>query len=95
MQGVSRYKTHHVKLPIFVKCRGEGEGGDAAGDEGNVSVDDASVLVIPGSSASVEGGPVQPQKHGTWRRGGRVGGVQGVSASGSCYRGFFFRVYEV
>lgn len=58
----SPVSTHHVEFLMLVEERGERKGGEAAGDEGDVCVDDATVLVIPWGSSGVEGRPVQPQK---------------------------------
>ena len=56
--------TDHVKLAVRVGKGGDGEGDDTAGSQGQVGVDDGSVLSILHGQGAVKTGPEQPQEDG-------------------------------
>ena len=56
--------TDHVKLAVRVGEGGDGEGDDTAGSQGQVGVDDGSVLSILHGQGAVKTGPEQPQEDG-------------------------------
>ena len=57
--------THHIKSPALVDERGNDEGGDGAGEEREVGVDERSVLLVTLHGPSIEARPVQPQENRT------------------------------
>ena len=71
-------KTHHDKLVVLVKQRGEGEGGDDGGAEREVRVEHGAVLGLPvRGRGAVEAGPEHPEEDGA-HHGEEVGVVAGA-----------------